>query len=869
MKRLRVWRRWFTRRIGYARLLCLALLIGFAALRVADPAPVEEIRVRTFDFFQRIDPRHKTARPVTIVDIDDKSLEKFGQWPWPRTRIADLITELTRLGAVVIAFDAVFSEPDRLNPADAADTFRNLDEDTRAKLRALPSNDEIFAEAIRNSRVVLGESGAAEELAALDKTLPVTGLAMLGEEPQRFMFQFPGLLRNTKVLEHAAAGRGLFTIKPERDGIVRRVPMIMLAQGQTMPSLSFEMLRVATGSDTILIKSEKAGIKSLGIKRFQLPTDGNGQLWVHYARQDPSLYVPVTNVLEKTVAPEMIAGKLVLIGTSAVGLNDIKTTPVSQNMPGVEIHAQILESALTGDVISQPIYGIAVEFATALLFGLLVIAFAPLFGPVTLVALGAAFATALFGTSAYFYMQHRLLIDFTYPLMSTTAIYLTLIFSSFVREQAQRRQIRSAFGQYLSPALVEQLAQSPEKLVLGGEEREMTIMFSDMRGFTSISETYKNDPQGLTALMNRFLTPLTNAILNRKGTIDKYMGDAIMAFWNAPLDDKDHELNACEAALDMLERVDELNQAREQEAKEEGRPFIPLNVGVGLNTGICVVGNMGSDQRFDYSVFGDSVNLASRLEGQSKEYGFPIIVGSKTALAVKDKFAILELDFIMVKGKKEPEVIYAIAGREDTAQSGRFQRLRNLTIEMLSCYRNRDWEGALAAIARGRKTDEANSLELLYDLYEVAHPRLSRKSSAARLERRLRAADEVRPVDETTCHGGNLTAHRPLVIVSVKASQQDSPVQGDENEQHVGRPCGGVDLCRVARARRLGPAGLRYPEHGRSSWRQHERQGRALLHRHDGPRFQDRAADPRPVEPELSARDGASRRRTAAVRRRG
>jgi adenylate cyclase len=719
MKRLRVLRRWFTRRIGYARLLCLALLIGFAALRVADPAPVEEIRVRTFDFFQRIDPRHKTARPVTIVDIDDKSLVKFGQWPWPRTRIADLITELTRLGAVVIAFDAVFAEPDRLNPADAADTFRNLDEDTRAKLRALPSNDEVFAEAIRNSRVVLGESGAAEELAALDKTLPVTGLAMLGEEPQRFMFEFPGLLRNTKVLEQAAAGRGLFTIKPERDGIVRRVPMIMLAQGQTMPSLSFEMLRVATGSGTILIKSEKAGIKSLGIKGFQLPTDGNGQLWVHYARQDPSLYVPVMNVLEKTVAPEMIAGKLVLIGTSAVGLNDIKTTPVSQNMPGVEIHAQILESALTGDVISQPIYGIAVEFATALLFGLLVIAFAPLFGPVTLVAVGAAFATALVGTSAYFYAQHRLLIDFTYPLMSTTSIYLTLIFSSFVREQAQRRQIRSAFGQYLSPALVEQLAQSPEKLVLGGEEREMTIMFSDMRGFTSISETYKNDPQGLTALMNRFLTPLTNAILSRKGTIDKYMGDAIMAFWNAPLDDKQHEINACEAALDMLERIDQLNQEREIEAQDGGHVYIPINVGVGLNTGVCVVGNMGSTLRFDYSVLGDSVNLASRLEGQSKEYGFPIIIGSKTAMAVKDRFAILELDFIMVKGKTEPEVIYAIAGREDTAQSETFQRLRNLTIEMLACYRSRNWDGARAAIERGRKTDDVQALEYLYDLYEA------------------------------------------------------------------------------------------------------------------------------------------------------
>jgi adenylate cyclase len=350
--------------------------------------------------------------------------------------------------------------------------------------------------------------------------------------------------------------------------------------------------------------------------------------------------------------------------------------------------------------------------------GLFVIAFAPNLGPARLVALGALFATGLIGTSWYAYQYHRQLLDFTYPLLSTTAIYLTLIFSSFVREQAQRRQIRSAFGQYLSPALVEQLAQSPEKLVLGGEEREMTILFSDVRGFTTISESYKQDPQGLTRLMNRFLTPLTNAILARKGTIDKYMGDAIMAFWNAPLDDKRHQLNACNAAVDMLEKIDELNKIRQQEAEEGGHPYLPLNVGVGLNTGTCVVGNMGSDLRFDYSVLGDSVNLASRLEGQTKEYGFPIIIGSRTALAVKDEFAILELDFIMVKGKKEPEVIYAVAGREDVAQSEHFQRLRNLTIEMLACYRTRDWDGALAAIERGRKTDEAHSLELLYELYE-------------------------------------------------------------------------------------------------------------------------------------------------------
>jgi adenylate cyclase len=707
------------RRIGYARLVCLALLIGLAALRVADFAPIEELRVRTFDTYQRIDHRVKTARPVTIVDIDEKSLAKFGQWPWPRTRIADIVSNLTRLGAVVIAFDVIFSEPDRLNPDVAADTFRDLDEATREKLRSLPSNDQLFADAMRRSRVVLGESGLPHVQTEIDNTLPVTGLAMLGEDPQRFMFEFPGLLRNTPVLEAAAGGRGLLTINPERDGIVRRVPMIMQAQGTTMPSLTFEILRVATGTDTIFIKSDQAGINSIGVKGFQVPTDRNGQLWVHFARNDPSIYVPAVDVLEGTVPPEKIRGKLVLIGTSAVGLNDIKTTPVSPAMPGVEIHAQVLEAALTKSLLSQPPFGPTVEFGAALLLGLLVIAFAPSFGPTTLVVVGALFATLLVGTSWYFYTHDRLLIDFTYPLLSTTAIYLTLIFTSFVREQRQRQQIRSAFGQYLSPALVAQLAQSPEKLVLGGEEREMTIMFSDVRGFTTISESYKHDPQGLTTLMNRFLTPLTNAILARKGTIDKYMGDAIMAFWNAPLDDKEHQINACEAAIDMLDRIEVLNKQREQEAQEGGPVYIPINVGVGLNTGTCVVGNMGSDLRFDYSVLGDSVNLASRLEGQSKEYGFPIIVGSKTAMAVKDRFAILELDFIMVKGKKEPEVIYAIAGREDIARSGRFQRLRNLTIEMLACYRGRDWEGALAAIDRGRRTDDAHTLELLYNLYEA------------------------------------------------------------------------------------------------------------------------------------------------------
>jgi adenylate cyclase len=724
MKRLRILRRWFARRFGFSRALCLLLLMAFVALRVVDPLPVRELRLRTFDIFQRVDPRVKTVHPVTIVDIDEQSLAKLGQWPWPRTTIADMIINLTNLGAVVIGFDVMFSEPDRLNPDVAARTMRYIDEATRAKLRELPSNDQVLSDAIRRSRVVIGETGLAEVIAEPDESLPLTGIATLGTsntDPHSYLHEFPGLLRNVPVLEKAAAGRGLLTIVQESDGIVRRVPMVLKAQGNAIPALSLEILRIVTGTPTILMKADDAGIQSLKLGRLEIPTDRNAQLWVHFARQDRNhtIYVSAADVVANKISPDKIKGKLVLIGTSAVGLNDIKTTPVSASMPGVEIHAQILESVLTGGTLSRASTAIVWEFIAAILAGLFVIAFAPNMGPARLVAVGALFATMLIGSSWYYYQYHRQLVDFTYPLLSTTAIYLTLIFSSFVREQKQRKQIRGQFAQYMSPVLVEQLAHSPEKLVLGGEEREMTIMFSDVRGFTSISETYKHDPQGLIALMNRFLTPLTDVIIERKGYIDKYMGDAIMAFWNAPLDDTQHEINACEAAIRMLEQIEVINKAREQEAADGGHVYIPLNVGVGLNTGAGVVGNMGSDQKFNYSVLGDSVNLASRLEGQTKEYGFPIIVGSKTALAVKDQFAILELDFIMVKGKKEPEVIYAIAGREDVALSERFQRLRNLTIEMLAAYRNREWADALAAIERGRKTDEAHSLEYLYNLYEA------------------------------------------------------------------------------------------------------------------------------------------------------
>jgi adenylate cyclase len=274
---------------------------------------------------------------------------------------------------------------------------------------------------------------------------------------------------------------------------------------------------------------------------------------------------------------------------------------------------------------------------------------------------------------------------------------------------------------------VERLAKSPKQLVLGGEERLMTVLFSDVRGFTSISETYKDDPQGLTTLMNRFLTPVTNAIVARNGTIDKYIGDAVMAFWNAPLDDDRHESDACQAALDMLARVDALNQEREREAAAGGAAFVPIKIGIGINTGRCTVGNMGSDLRFQYTVMGDSVNLASRLEGQTKEYGVSIIIGSRTAAAVSGRFALLEIDCLRVKGKTEPEVVYTVVGPDDVATAREFETLQEHWSALLVCYRKQDWSGALEMLEICRPGCERYDLSGLIETYRDRIERLARE----------------------------------------------------------------------------------------------------------------------------------------------
>ena len=705
--------------VGLARAICVLLLFALVPLRLADPRPLQELRTRTFDFFQVLRPRPQEIRPVVIVDIDEASLKAIGQWPWPRTTIADLVTQITQLGAVAIGFDIIFPEPDRMSPAIAERSFRGIDAETRAKLDSLPSNDEALAEAIRHSRVVIGQAGAAapELKTAADAALQ-TGFAVRGPDPRQYLVTFAGLLRNVPVIEQAAAGRGLFSIDPESDGIIRRVPVIMTAQGNLVPSLSMEMLRVVTGSSAILVRVDQAGVQSVAVPGLEVPTDRNGQFWVHFNHHDPERYVSAKDVLQGNVPPERLAGKLVLIGTSAIGLLDLKTTPLDAAIPGVEVHAQILESVLSKSSLVNPNYAIGAELALAVLFGLAIIVAAPMLPASIVIVLGGCLIAGLIGLSLYLFVEHNLLIDFTYPLISSWLIYLVLTFVNYFREQKQRRQIRSAFGYYLSPHMVEQLARSPEKLVLGGEERRMTILFSDVRGFTTISEHYKDDPQGLTRLMNRFLTPLTNAIIERKGTIDKYIGDAIMAFWNAPVDDEEQEANACEAALEMLLRAETLNGELKREAESNGGVYMPLRIGIGLNTGPCVVGNMGSDFRFNYSVLGDTVNLASRLEGRTKDYRIPVVIGSRTAEGAKRKFAVMEIDLIMVKGKKQPEAMFTVLGRSEVEADPRCQELRATNAQMLGRFRKQQWDDAIDLIARCRKFANGFDLSGLYDMYQ-------------------------------------------------------------------------------------------------------------------------------------------------------
>lgn len=711
----------------------MALLLALLTVRIWDPYPLETLRLKTFDLFQILRPRVPPDRlPVAIVDIDEPSLREYGQWPWPRTLIAELVRRIVSAHVVAIGFDAIFPEQDRTSPDQMAQLLGPEYADIKERLITLPKNEDALAAAMRGQHVVLGVAGHHRSIeSGPSAPLPSLAIATIGGDPRPALASYPGLLRNRPELEREADGFGLLTIRPDRDGLIRRVPSLSIADGVLLPTLSLELIRVATGSPTLLVKRDAAGIRSIVIAGREIATDSEGQLWPQLSPHHPPRFVSARDVLSANAPSERLTGKLVVIGSSASGLFDLRSTPLDRVTPGVEIHTQLIESMLSGALLYRPHHAIGIELFTTAAAALVVIVLVPLLGAMPTLLVGAVFAIALLTTSWFLFVGSGTLLDVSFPLLSTLLVFALLAFANYYHEETRRAQIRAAFSQYVSPDLVKQLTREPDRLVLGGETRTMTVLFSDVRGFTAISELYRGDPQGLVTLMNGLLTPLTNAILERRGTIDKYMGDAILAFWNAPLDDADHACNGAKAALDMLEQLARFNADRNRRAQADGTPFIPINIGVGINTGHCVVGNFGSDLRFDYSILGDSVNLASRLEALSKTYGLSIILGSETARRVESQLAVVPIDYIRVKGKSEPEEIYALLGGNSDLTSAWFRVLVENIIALRGAYASASWDEAREHLASCRAHDAENRLQGVLALYESRIASLAERNVTA------------------------------------------------------------------------------------------------------------------------------------------
>jgi adenylate cyclase len=693
-------------------------------VRAQDPAPVVQLRNIVFDSFQRLEPRPFDAEksPVRIVDIDDASLEKLGQWPWPRTLVAKLIDRLTEMGAAAIAFDVVFAEPDRTSPDRVLAQW--IDNPEIAALRdalgKLPTHDAILARSIGHAPVVTA-------FILVDQKTPrapaVKGtFAMAGDDPRQFLPVHEGAVTNLPELEQAAAGNGAINWVPDRDQVVRTVPLMFRLGDKLYPNLVLEALRVALQAKTYVVKSsgssgetafgEHTGVVSVKVGDLVVPTEASGSMLVRFSPSYPQRYVPAWRVLEPDFKPDAIDGRIIFIGTSAAGLKDLRATPFAADTPGVEVHAQLVEQIVTGAFLERPDFAAAVELAFVLVIGAGLILLLTRIGAVWAGALGAGAIALACGVSWLAFVRFGWMVDPVSPSIAALLVFLTGTVVVYLQSEYQRQQVRGAFSRYMSPHLVERLAEHPEQLVLGGETRDMTIMFCDIRGFTTISEQY--DAQGLTSMLNRFLTPMTEIILDREGTIDKYMGDAIMAFWNAPLDDPDHAANACRSAVEMIAGVEALNRQWREEARAAGRPFLPVAIGIGLNSGTCLVGNLGSDLRFDYSALGDEVNVASRLEGLSKLYGLPVVVGEATASRQKG-FDVVELDLISVRGRSRPTRVYTLAAALGPDKAA-VARIEPLNRSMLEAFRARDFSQAEARLAECRRLG-LGLLDTYYALY--------------------------------------------------------------------------------------------------------------------------------------------------------
>ena len=708
-------------------LISLVVLGAVMGVRVIDPLPVLRMRLTVFDAYQRIEPRLYEPAPIRVIDIDNDSLARLGQWPWPRTRIAALVDRLSGLDAAAIAFAVVFAEPDRTSPARVIKDWPQTSEAKKLAetLSRLPDHDSVLASAFSTAPAVLGFLPVRK--GKLPPPPKKFGFAYSGGRPAPALERYASAIGNLAPLEKTASGIGSLAIPLDPDGLVRRITLLARVGDRIYPSLGVEALRVAQGATTIVARSSGADglspgagsvLTDLKVGRYVVPTGPGGEMWLHFTRHVPARVIPAWRIFEADFASfsSEIRGAIVLIGTSASGLQNSKATPLNPAEASVAIHAQALEQMLLGRFLERPDWTDGAETLISLALGSL-LAFLLAFGlgPIAGGLAGAGAAISIWAASWAAYTRAGLLLDPLYPTLAVVLTYLLVSSLKYLNSERERRRVRTAFSRYLAPAVVERLAQHPEDLKLGGETRELTLMFCDIRGFTSIAETMTAEE--LTQFINRFLTPMTEVILATGGTIDKYMGDAIMAFWNAPIREPEHHLAGCRAALSMCRRLAELTPAWRSEAERAGKNFQPVHIGIGLNSGPCCVGNLGSEQRFDYSALGDTVNVASRLEQQTKIYGVDIIVGEDTRL-LGGELAYLELDRVQVRGRSKALSIFCLAGDEQRAADPDFVTLRTQHDEALAAYRRQEWDRAEAGFEKCRKLS-AGELEDLYSTYIV------------------------------------------------------------------------------------------------------------------------------------------------------
>ena len=643
-----------------------------------------------------------TSGHVAIVDIDERSLAELGQWPWERHKVARLLENLTEAGVGIVGMDVVFAEPDNASPARV---LRQLGMDDANA----PDFDAILGETVGMTPTVAGFVFIMEKDDQPPKEGPLVPAIFIernaGEQDLLLKPHRPVL--NIPAIQSQAYSSGYFNTLPDDDsGIIRSVPLVMKYDGIIYPSLSLEMVRIAHEAGRVTIQHDpQIGVEKIVVGELEVPTDRFGRLFVNYRGAGKTFdYISAADVYNKTFDPERVAGKFILLGTSAAGLLDLRAMPFDNVYPGVEIHANVIDNLLTGDFISRPSWVQALDlliiFTVAIVLSL-ILAYSSAFVSLAAVAI---FTGSFLAFNYHMLFEYGLIVNLLFVLLAIFAVTILALVANYFLESKQKELIRAKLAKKVSPSVVEDLLKNPDLAILEGREREITIFFSDIRGFTSLSEAM-GSPKELIKFLNNYMTPMTDIIMKDGGTVDKFIGDAIMAYWNAPADVPNHQDAAVTAALEQIAALGGLNK----QLTAEGKPNI--NIGIGLNTGVATVGEMGSEGRADYTVIGDPVNLASRLEGLNKPYGTHIIISEYTKAGLKKPYVIRDLDRVRVKGKHEPVAIFEVLDfgepeGEIKAELGQYD-------EALAAYRGSDFAQALKQF---KALNDKNPCHL-YELY--------------------------------------------------------------------------------------------------------------------------------------------------------